>query len=581
MAAAASGTDHHHHQNDVVVRPVANFSPSLWGNLFHSYSIDHKLGKAYAEEIETLKEQTRAMLLSLDDDNLGSSYNAVVEKLKFIDLLERLGISYHFEKEIEDHLHHISTTAHHPHPPRELETTALQFRLLRQHGYHISSDIFNDFVDMDGKFKDTSDVAGLLSLYEASYVITRSDDHILGGAFDFANTYLRSVIKSLTTTTTTTPATPTTLEKLVAHALDQPIHTGMPRIETRFFISVYEEHDDEDEMPFKRNDMLLRFAKLDFNFLQMLHRQELSQVSRWWKGLDLPAKLPYARDRAVECYFWALAVYFEPKYSKARVMLAKNISIVSVMDDTYDSYGTIPELDVFTHAVSKWDISEIDHLPDYMKISYKALLDHFEEDEMNLSKEGRSYAVHHAKERMKELLTSYFIEAKWLSEERHRPPSFAEYLRNGLISCAYYLLATVSCYGLESANEQVFAWLEKNPKILEANATICRTIDDIATFDVEKERGQHLTGIECYMDEHGVSLDVALATFQEWADCALKDLNQGILRPTPVPREVLLRILNLNRIVYVTYQFNQDGYTNPEKVLKPHMYAVLVHPIPL
>ncbi|VFQ84629.1 unnamed protein product [Cuscuta campestris] len=554
---ATSGT------NNVVVRPMANFSPSLWGDRFYSYSIDHKVGKAYAEEIENLKEQTRAMLSSPDD--LGSSYDTV-EKLKFIDLLERLGISYHFEKEIEDHLHHISTIAHHQHHYNDLETVALQFRLLRQHGFHISSDIFNGFVGMDGKFKDTSNVSGLLSLYEASMVITRTDDNILGGAFDFANTRLRTAAAAATTTST--------LDKLVAHALEQPLHTGMPRIETRFFISVYEAN------PSRNNDILLRFAKLDYNTLQMLHRQELSEISRWWQGLNFAKTLPYARDRAVECYFWALGVYFEPKYSKARVMLAKNICIVSILDDTYDAYGTIPELDVYTHAVSKWDISEIDHLPDYMKISYKALLDIFEEDEMKLSKEGRSFAVHHAKERMKELVSAYLIEAKWLSENQHKPP-IAEYLRNGLISCTYYLLATISCYGLECADEQVFEWLMKNPKVLEASTMICRTIDDIATFDVEKERGQEVTGIECYMNEHGVALDVALETFNELAKCALKDLNQGILKPTPVPREILLRILNLSRIVYVTYQHNQDGYTHPEKVLKPHILALLLHPLPL
>lgn len=69
--------------------------------------------------------------------------------------------------------------------------------------------------------------------------------------------------------------------------------------------------------------------------------------------MDLISRLSYARDRVVECYFWSIAVYFEPQYSTARIMLTKTIALISVVDDTYDSYGTIPELQVFTDAIQK------------------------------------------------------------------------------------------------------------------------------------------------------------------------------------------------------------------------------------
>lgn len=69
--------------------------------------------------------------------------------------------------------------------------------------------------------------------------------------------------------------------------------------------------------------------------------------------MDLVSKLSYARDRMVECYFWTLGVYFEPQYSRARIMLAKTIAMISVIDDTYDSYGTVDELQIFTDAVER------------------------------------------------------------------------------------------------------------------------------------------------------------------------------------------------------------------------------------
>ena len=76
-------------------------------------------------------------------------------------------------------------------------------------------------------------------------------------------------------------------------------------------------------------------------------------IYRWWKELGLMSKLPYARDRMVECYFWALGVYYEPQYSRARVVLSKSVAIASVIDDTYDAYGTIEELEVFTEAIQR------------------------------------------------------------------------------------------------------------------------------------------------------------------------------------------------------------------------------------
>uniref|UniRef100_M1BK53 Vetispiradiene synthase n=1 Tax=Solanum tuberosum TaxID=4113 RepID=M1BK53_SOLTU len=88
----------------------------------------------------------------------------------------------------------------------------------------------------------------------------------------------------------------------------------------------------------------------------MLHKQELSEVSRWWKDLDFVTTLPYARDRAVECYFWTVGVYAEPQYSQARVMLAKTIAIISLLDDTFDAYGTVKELEVYTDAIQRYGL---------------------------------------------------------------------------------------------------------------------------------------------------------------------------------------------------------------------------------
>lgn len=85
-------------------------------------------------------------------------------------------------------------------------------------------------------------------------------------------------------------------------------------------------------------------------------------------------------------------------------------------------------------------------------------------------------------EQMKEIIRSYNIEAKWFIEG-YMPP-FAAYMENGFITSTYYLLGATSFMGMSNAPKEAFDWLIKKPKIQVANVTICRVIDDIATYEV-------------------------------------------------------------------------------------------------
>ncbi|KAH6812179.1 hypothetical protein C2S51_025941 [Perilla frutescens var. frutescens] len=528
-----------------------NFSPSLWGDQFINYNSDPQVMEKYYKKVEALKNEVSSMLTAPD--------SKMLDTMDLIDTLERLGVSYHFQNEIEEKLQHYFVHYYNNdgddqiHQAYDLHTVALHFRLFRQHGHPISSEIF-------GKWKDVmGDAKGLLSLYEASHLRTRGET-ILDEALAFTTTNLKSMVPNLPPYSS--------LRKQIVHALVQPLHFGIPRIEARFFISVYEEEEEH------KNERLLMFAKLDYNLLQMLHREELRQVSKWWKELDLISKLPYARDRVVECFFWAMGVHHEPHYSRGRIMLVKTIAMISLIDDTYDAYGTIEELAVFTEAIQRWDDGEMARLPQYMKPLYKALLDLYEQFEEELDKEGRSYAAYYSKEALKENVRCYLVEAKWFIEG-YMPP-FEEYLKNALITSTYCYVASSSLLGKQSALKEDFEWLSKKPKMLVAALTICRYIDDIATYEVEKERGQVATGIECYMRENGVTKEEAMAKFMEIATNNWKDSNEEYLTPS---RHILTHILNMERLVDVTYKNNQDGYTHPEKVLKPHIIALLLDPI--
>ncbi|GAB4827208.1 hypothetical protein Ancab_034097 [Ancistrocladus abbreviatus] len=116
-----------------IPRPLAHFPPDMWGDRFINFNAQDYSEKleAYAKEIIALKEEVRAKLL---DNSITH-----VEKMKLIDAVERLGVSYHYEQEIEDLVQQIfeAYTKNDFEGDNDLYTTALQFRVFRQHGYMI------------------------------------------------------------------------------------------------------------------------------------------------------------------------------------------------------------------------------------------------------------------------------------------------------------------------------------------------------------------------------------------------------------------------------------------------------------
>jgi (-)-germacrene D synthase len=85
------------------------------------------------QKVQELKEIVRRMLTS--------PIEKFSQNLNLIDVIQRLGVSYQFENEIEKSLQQLHRTLHDSNDHEnddDLYTVALQFRLLRQQGYRIS-----------------------------------------------------------------------------------------------------------------------------------------------------------------------------------------------------------------------------------------------------------------------------------------------------------------------------------------------------------------------------------------------------------------------------------------------------------
>ena len=73
-------------------------------------------------------------------------------------------------------------------------------------------------------------------------------------------------------------------------------------------------------------------------------------------------KISFTRDRVVEVYFFVLAMYFEPQYSRARRILTKVLYIISTIDYMYDAYGSLEEHKLFAEMIERFSNMQIIHL---------------------------------------------------------------------------------------------------------------------------------------------------------------------------------------------------------------------------
>lgn len=69
--------------------------------------------------------------------------------------------------------------------------------------------------------------------------------------------------------------------------------------------------------------------------------------------MEIESKVTFTRHRVTETYLWSLGAYFEPQYSQARVKTAIALILFTALDDMYDAYGTMEELELFTYAMDK------------------------------------------------------------------------------------------------------------------------------------------------------------------------------------------------------------------------------------
>ncbi|CAL5435377.1 unnamed protein product [Camellia sinensis] len=357
-------------------------------------------------------------------------------------------------------------------------------------------EVFNSFRDKFGNFKKSlcEDTKGLLSLYEASYLLME-DESILEEARDFTAKHLKEWLKK--------ERIDPNLGMLVSHSLELPLHWAMPRMEARWFIDAYERRLD-------MNAKLLEFAKLDFNMLQAIHQEDLKHAPRWSMGTRI------------------------------------NI-LATCVDDVYDAYGTLDQLQLFTNAIDRWDVNAAEQLPDYMKICLLGLFNTINETAYVTLKE---HGVH---------ILPY------LKNKCGYMPTLEEYLDHAWTSSSIPTLLTHAYFLSTNAitNEELEC-IEKCDYMIKWSSMVARLADDLGTSwvcfeDDEVKEGDIPKSIQIYMHEIGVSTEDANEHINYLISKAWKKINEACVVDSPINDTFVEIVTNMARVAQFMYQHG-DGH---------------------
>ncbi|XP_039061755.1 (3S,6E)-nerolidol synthase 1-like isoform X2 [Hibiscus syriacus] len=462
-----------------------------------------------------------------------------LQGLAMTDAIQRLGIDHHFQHEIEQVLQrqYMLSGDNYVHNC-DLHEVSLRFRLLRQGGYFLPAGVFNRFKDKEGSFRHElcMDIKGLIELYEASQLEIEGED-VLDEAREFSFKNLSKWQDSK--------------GGHISNTLDQPIHKSLPRLKARNLLT------SDLQATNGWLNILQDVAKMDFNLVQSLHQREIAHVSDWWKQLGLAKELGFARDQPMKWYIWSITCLTDPTLSEQRIDLTKAISLIYVIDDVFDVYGTLDELTLFVQAVERWDCGASDGLPDYMKLCFKALDDITNEISQKVHEEYGRNPIDSLRKAWKTLFRAFLVEARWFGSGKF--PKAREYLENGIISSGVHIVLVHIFFllGLGSTDQNVEI-IDNNPSIISTTAAILRLWDDLGSAKDENQNGHDGSYVDCYMKEHqDIEIESARQHVIDMISDAWKALNQECLSRESFSMTFCKASLNIARMVPLMYSYDE------------------------
>ncbi|XP_020596451.1 alpha-terpineol synthase, chloroplastic-like [Phalaenopsis equestris] len=244
------------------IRRTTNYQPSPWDDSqIQSLNITSFTGDVHVKRREELKEEVKWLIKE----------KGFADQLELFDLLQKLGVAYHFEEEIKDSLHLMRTLEEELRMTNDAYVMAMYFRLSREHGLVASKDLLVQcYKDKNGSYKPSvlHDTKGILSLYEASFLAMDGEDEL--------DELKEFTLKQLRYLKTSNSSTNPKLSEYIAKALELPLHHRIPKLQAPIFIRLARDIEEVNPDP-----IVIEFAQLDFNMTQSIYIRELKEITSY------------------------------------------------------------------------------------------------------------------------------------------------------------------------------------------------------------------------------------------------------------------------------------------------------------
>ncbi|KAG6384152.1 hypothetical protein SASPL_156055 [Salvia splendens] len=403
-------------------------------------------------------------------------------KLSLVDHVQRLGLAPHFHQDIELLLAQIyrSQQNNKPNPnssfPLKLFKDAMAFRLLRMHGHDVNPESFCWFVNQP----------------ETMEYMEQNSQHFITAMYS------------------------------IKYEVDVPWTARLDRLYHRKWI---EENKSSPlwigKASFYRlscleNTKLRQLAVENFEFMQSIYMRELEELKGWAKKWRL-SEMGFGREKTVYTYFAIASCSLFPHNSVMRMIIAKAAIIVTVADDFYDMEGSLPDLEILTDAVQRW---EGNGLGGHSKTIFEAV-DEFVNDFVTICEpqEG-STVVPKLQQLWRDCFMSWMVERRW--SLTGYTPCMDEYLETGMLSIAAHTIALPATPNFFNPNANPLQY-QNITKLLMA---IARLSNDMQSYQKEVVDGKMNMVMLHWQQNPESGIEESVAHVREMLELKKKELVQ-------------------------------------------------------
>ncbi|KAL5579370.1 hypothetical protein UlMin_011812, partial [Ulmus minor] len=473
-------------------------------------------------------------------------------KLWIINNVERLGLAEHFNSEIEQVLEQVyksyNTSEELCAKPGSLVALQLQlhrdslaFRLLRIYIYIYRSMCWFLY---DEKIKNVIEnnheyfCSVMYNVLRATDV-TFKEEYELQEAKSFSRKMLeKSILMGAG------DAQIISFRKVIEHELGLPWMARLDHLEHRFWI--------------EQNAANALWQGKTSSQRQSIYKAELEELKRWSKDWGL-SDMGFGREKTTYCYFGIAASCSLPYDSDVRMFVAKSGILITVADDFYDIKGSLPELQILTEAIRRWDANV---LSGEARVIFDALDNVVSEMAMTYFKREGIDITNNLRDLWHETFQTWLIEATWIKTDH--TPSMDEYIQVGIISVGVHNMVLPALCFLSPSFPSSKLRPVQYESITELLMIFARLLNDTQSYEREKDEGK-VNSVLLYLENNSeVDMEESIAGLRKMVDKKKEELLEHVLMDgiNDLPkswRQLHLSFLKIYQMFYnVSNRYDSD-----------------------